>query len=89
MSLHCGVRAGEIGKGDLSAPGTEPDSEGALGCLEECVDAGRGSWWRTGGQAQVAQNLADDCGVFNGGKDGQRAAALGTGGEVDGEDPFE
>jgi len=60
-----------------------------LGCLEEFVDAGRGFWWGTGGQAQVAQNLADYCGVFNGGEDGQGPAALWARGDVDGEDAFE
>jgi len=37
----------------------------------------------------VAENLADHWGIFNGGEDGQGAAALGTGGDVDGEDAFE
>jgi len=37
----------------------------------------------------MRENLDDDCGVVNGGKDGQGAAALGTGSEVDGEDPCE
>jgi len=34
----------------------------------------------------VAQNLADHGVVFNGREDGQGAAALWTGGEVDGEE---
>ena len=61
MSLHCGVWAGALGKGDLSAPGTEPASRVGLGCLEDCVDAGRGSWWSAGGQAQVRENLGNHC----------------------------
>jgi len=28
---HCGVEGYELGKGDLSAPGTEPESGGGLG----------------------------------------------------------
>jgi len=37
----------------------------------------------------VAQNLADHGGGFNGGEDGQGAAALWARGDVDGEDAFE
>ncbi len=74
-SLHCGVWAGELGKGDLSAPGTEPDSEGALGCLQECVEPGRGTWWRAGGQAQVGENLDDYGRIFDGRQERQGAAA--------------
>ena len=33
--------------------------------MEERVEAGRGFWWGTGGQAQVAENLDDDRGIFN------------------------
>ena len=55
-------------------------------CLEECIEAGRGFWWRASRQAQVAQNLDDHRGLFNGRQDGQRAAALWARGEVDGED---
>ena len=62
---------------------------GRLGCLEEFVDAGRGSWWGASGQPQVGENLSDHGGLFNGGEDGQRTAALRTGGDVDGEDAFE
>ena len=75
------------GGGRLQALNRNP-VEGSS-CLEECVEAGRGFWWGTGGQAQVAENLDDDGRIFNGGEDGQRAAALRTGGEVDGEDTFE
>ncbi len=53
LLLHGGVCGRALGKGDLSAPGPEPDSEGALGCLEERVEASRGAWWGTGRQAQV------------------------------------
>jgi len=58
-------------------------------CLEACVEAGRSFWWGAGGQAEVAQNLADHGGIFNGGEDGQGATALWAGGHVDGENPFE
>ena len=89
LALHLWLWAGALGKGELSAPGTEPESRVALGCLEECVDAGRSCWWGTGGQAQVAENLDDARGVCNGGEDGQGSPALRTGGDVDGEDAFE
>ena len=68
---------------------TEPASYVGLGCLEEFVEEVRGFWWGTGGQAQVAENLGDHGGLLNGGEDGQGAAALGTGGEVNGEDACE
>jgi len=71
MALPCGVWAGALGKGDLSAPGTEPESVGRLGCLEECVDACGRPGWRAGGQAQVCENFDDDGGSLNGGEDGQ------------------
>ena len=57
--------------------------------MPERVEAGRGSWWGASRQAQVAENLDDDRGVFNGRKEGQRPTALGTGGHLDGEDAFE
>jgi len=59
LALPCGVWAGELGKEDRTAPGPEPDSEGALGCLQECVEAGRRLWWRTARQAQVRENLVN------------------------------
>ena len=59
-------------------------------CLEECVEAGRGFGWGAGRQAQVAQNLGNHRGIVNnGGEDGQGAATLGTGGDIDGEDACE
>lgn len=87
LLLHGGV----CGTGQRGSVGskTEPESWEGLGCLQERVEAGRDFWWGTGGQAQVAENLDDDRGIFNGRQDGQWAAALGTGGEVDGEDAFE
>ena len=87
MLRLCGVREGELGKGSVSAQALNR-KPGGLGCLQERVEASRGSGWRAGGP-QVAQNLADHGGVFNGGEDGQDPAALRTGGEVDGEDTFE
>jgi len=89
LSYHDGVLSWKLGKGSVSAPGTEPESRVALGCVEEFVDAGRGFGWGTGGQAQVAQHLDDHRRVFDGGDERQLTAALRTGGEVDGEDPFE
>ncbi len=62
--------------------GPEPES-GGLGCLQERVEAGWGSWWGPGGQAQVAQNLADHRGLFNGGDDRQGAATVRTVSHVD------
>ena len=37
----------------------------------------------------MGEKLDDDRGIFDGRQDGQRAAALGTGGDVDGEHAFE
>jgi hypothetical protein len=37
----------------------------------------------------VGENLDDDRGIFNGRHERQITAALRTGGDVDGEDPFE
>ena len=88
MSLSCGMWPWHWEKGECRSK-TEPESREGLGCLHERVEASRGFWWGTGGQAQVAENLADDRGIFNGREDSQRAAALRTGGEVDGEDAFE
>ena len=42
------------------------NSVGGLGCLEACVEAGRSFWWGAGGQAQMAENLDDHRGIFNG-----------------------
>jgi hypothetical protein len=69
------VRVG-TGQRERVGTGTQPESRVELGCLEEFVDAGRGSWWRAGGQPQVGENLDDDRGIFNGGEDGQRASVL-------------
>ena len=82
------VRVG-TGQRESVGTGTQPESRVGLGCLEEFVDAGRGSWWRAGGQPQVGENLDDDRGIFNGRHERQSTAALRTGGEVDGEDAFE
>ena len=40
-------------------------------CLEECVEAGRGSGWRAGGQAQVRENFGKQGMILNGGENGQ------------------
>jgi len=81
--------AGELGKGGVSAQELNRNSGRRLGCLHERVEASRGSWWSAGGQAQVRENLGNHGGIFKGGEDGQRAAALWTGGKVDGEDALE
>ncbi len=60
-----------------------------LGCLEAFVDANRGPRWSTCGQTQVGENLDDHGRIFNGRDEGQGAAALWTGGNIDGEDAFE
>jgi hypothetical protein len=57
--------------------------------LQELVEPGQGLWGSAGGQAQVRENFDDDGGILNGDEDGQRTAALGASGEVDGEDAFE
>ena len=38
---------------------TEPESGGGLGRLQERIEAGRSSWWRAGGQAQMRENLGN------------------------------
>ena len=42
MALSCGVCGWALGKGDLSAPGTEPESGGAIKLSERI---GRGGPW--------------------------------------------
>ncbi len=37
----------------------------------------------------MGENLDDHCGIFDSRKDGQRAVALRTGGDIDGKDAFE
>ncbi len=76
----------ETGQRGSVGSDTEPESWEGLGCLPERVEPGRGAWWGSGGQAQVGENLDDHRGVFNGREEGQGAAALRTGGEVDGEE---
>ncbi len=56
-----------------------------LGCLQQSIETG----WCACGQAQVRENLGNHDGIFNSREDGQGAAALWTGGNVDGEDTFE
>jgi len=69
MSLHSDMWGGAMGKARGAAPGTAPDSVGALGSLEERVEAGRSLWWRAGRQAQVAPNFDDHRRIFNGRED--------------------
>ena len=83
------VLSWELDKESLSARDVNRHPRRRLRCWQERVEAGRGFWWGAGGQAQVAQNLADHWGIFNGGEDGQGAAARRAGGEVDGKDAFE
>ena len=73
----------------MSAQELNRNPGGRLGCLQERVEAAWGFWWGAGGQAQVRENLDDHGGIFNGGEKRQGTAALGTGGDVDREDPFE
>ena len=89
MSLPYGVCVGKLGKGGGSAPKLNRNPRGRLGCLHERVEAGWGLWWGAGGQPQMAQHLGNHGGIFDGREDGQRPAALWTGGDVDGEDAFE
>ena len=89
MGRSCGLCGWALGKGDRSAPGTQPESRVGLGCLEECLEARGCPGWRAGGQPQVAQHLGNHGGIFDSRQDGQGAPALGTSGEVDGEDAFE
>ena len=60
-----------------------------LGCLQELVEAGRGPRWSAGGQVQMAKNLDNHCGIFNGGNERHGATALRTGGQIDFKHPFE
>jgi len=89
LSRPWGVSAREKGKGSVSVQELNRNPGGRLGCLQERVEAAWGFGWRAGGQPQVRENLDDHCGIFNGGDKRQGAAALGTGGDVDREDPFE
>ena len=89
MGRSCGLCGWALGKGDRSAPGTQPESRVGLGCLEECLEAGRGFWWGAGWYPQVGENLAGHGGIFDSRQDGQGAPALRTGRDVDGEDAFE
>ena len=50
---YCGVWAVDLGKGSVSARALSRNSGRRLGCLHERVEAGRGLWWGTCGQAQV------------------------------------
>jgi len=78
-----------MGKGDLSAPGTELAAGGGIKLSGRMRRGGPELLVGRGWQAEVAQNLADHGGVFNGGEDGQGATALWAGGNVDGKSPFE
>ncbi len=78
---------GQRGSGRIQELNRNP-VEGSS-CLEECVEPGRGFGWSAGRQAQVAQNHSNHRGGVNGGEDGQGAATLGTGGDIDGEDACE
>ncbi len=68
---------------------TEPESGGDIRPCVGRVEAGRGAWGSAGRQAQVGENLDDHCGLFDRREERQGAAALRTGGDVDGEDAFE
>ena len=62
------MRAGK-GQRKRGGSGTEPKSRVGSSYLEEFIEAGRGFWWGAGRQAQVAENLDDDRGLFNGRED--------------------
>ena len=66
MALSFGGCGWALGKGDLSAPGTEPESGGGIKLSGIMRRGGPGLLVGTGGQAQVAENLDDDRGIFNG-----------------------
>jgi len=71
---------GRTGHRDPGGCCPEPESRGGVGCLHERVEAGWGRWWGAGGPPQVGENLADHCGIVNGGEERQRAATLRTDG---------
>ena len=83
------VLSWELDKESLSARDVNRHPSRRLRCWQERVETGRGAWWRAGGPTQVAQNLGNHGGIFDGGDDGQRPAALRTSGDVDGEDAYE
>ena len=59
------------------------------GGLKERVVLHRGTGWGFGRQAQMGEDLDDHRGLFDGGDERHRAAAVETGGHVDREDAFE
>ena len=65
------------------------ENGGRLGCLQQAAETGWGPWWGASGYPQVRENLDDHFGIFDSREDGQRATALWTGGNVDGEDSLE
>ncbi len=89
MTHHCGLCEGEMGKGRMLAQALNRNPGGTLGGLQQSVEASWSLWWGTSRQAQVRENLNYHGGIFNGRDEGQGAAALRTGGDVDGEDSFE
>ena len=89
MTHHCGVCEGEMGKGRMLAQALNRNPGETLGGLQQSVEASWGLWWGTSRQAQVRENLGNHGGIFDSRKERQRAAALWTGGDVDGEDSLE
>lgn len=79
------VRA-ENGCREPAGSSGDPDSGEGLGGLHEGGETGRGWWERAARQAQVGENFENHRGIFDRREEGQRAAALRTGGNVDGED---
>jgi hypothetical protein len=48
------------------------------GEIESCRRSSRCAWWGAGGQSQVGKDLDDDGGIFDGGDNLERPAAVGT-----------
>jgi len=69
--------------------GNRTEIQVVLGRLKEFASPGRCTGWSSSGQAQVGENLDDHGGIFNGRDEGQGAAALWIGCQVDREDAFE
>jgi len=66
-ALRCGGL--EIGQRE-AAVWAQNRYPGSLGCEKEVVEASWGARWRTGGQAQMRENLDDHRGIFDRREDG-------------------
>jgi len=82
------VRAGN-GQRELSVREPNRNAGRRLGGLQQVVETSWGAWGSAARQAEVRENLDGHGGIVDRRENGQRPAALRTGGEIDGEDTFE